>query len=93
MTMDQADFRPIPTCEIPPPVVEREGIADGAAELLPRILLQSAGVKAHSRRLLLITVAFALLSALEAIIVFRLQGRPLVVYQDPAVRVLVEESP
>ncbi len=91
--MQSENFRPIPTCEIPPQIVELEGRPDDDEEILPRILLQAAGRKAHSRRLLLITVAFALLSALEAVLLFRLQPRPLVVYQDPAVRVLLEEFP
>ena len=91
--MDPADFRPIPTCEIPPPVVEREGLPDGHLEILPRILLQAAGMKAHSRRLLLITAAFVVLSALEVALLLRLEPRPLVVYQEPAVRVLLEDIP
>lgn len=91
--MDPAEFRPIPTCDIPAQIVEREGRLDDDPEILPRILLQSAGRKAHSRRLLLITVAFALLSALEAVLLVRLQPSPLVVYQDPAVRALLEEFP
>ena len=91
--MEPQDFSPVPTCEIPAPVVEREGRPDGAPEILPRILLQSAGMKAHSRRLLLLTFAFAVLSGLQAVLLLRLEPRGLVVYQEPAVRVLLEDIP
>ena len=91
--MDPADFRPVPTCEIPPPVVEREGRVDGAEGVLPRILLQAAGMASHSRKLLLLTVVFAVLSALEAVLLVRLEPRHLVVYQEPALRVLLEDIP
>lgn len=91
--MEPQDFRPIPTREIPAPVVEREGRPGGGPETLPRILLQSAGTEAHSRRLLLLTFAFAALSGLQALLLIRLEPRPLVVYQEPAVRVLLEDIP
>lgn len=79
--METTFYRPIATCNIPMPIVERAGKDDGPQ--LPRILLQAAGTQAAARRVVLITVAFLLVAVLEGALLFRLPSpEPLVVYHD-----------
>lgn len=87
-------FEPIPTCEVPPPIVEREGAGTPEAVALPRILLQAAGSDLHGRRLLVLAGLFFLLALFQATVLIALPRiGTLVVYEEaPRVR-LVEETP
>ena len=79
--METTLYRPIATCNIPMPIVESVGQDNGPQ--LPRILLQAAGTQAAARRVLLITVIFILIAAMEGVLLFRLPNpEPLVVYHD-----------
>ena len=93
MTQDPHEFEPIPTCDIPPPILEREGTVQEEETDIPRILLQAAGTKAHTRRILLLSALFLLLSILETTILFRMTPPVLVVYQVPHEGTLLEEVP
>ena len=86
-------FRPVPTCEIPPPVLE--GLTDELAlpGAIPRVLLQSAGSGRAARRVLVLAALFAVLSAMELALFLRLpQPAPLVVYGDFSRKLLMEGS-
>lgn len=87
-------FEPVPTCEVPPPILERPAGRGAFPDPLPRILLQAAGSELHERRLLFLAAAFVLLALLEVILLVRLPGRkPLVVYLEPPRVRLVEILP
>ena len=89
--MDPSLYQPIPTCDIPMPIVEPPGSADPAS--LPRILVQAAGTKAASRRLVLLTALFFGISLFEAVLLFRLRvPDPLVFYHDLPRNILLESA-
>lgn len=92
--MSAERFEPIPTCEVPPPVLEHPARLRGQTDPLPRVLLQAAGSDLHERRLLALAAGFVLLALLEAMVLWRLPGRgPLVVYLEPSRERLVEVCP
>jgi hypothetical protein len=63
------------------PIVERAQ-EEGRAQL-PRILLQAAGTRAASRRVLVMTAIFLAIAAVEGVLLVRLPSpEPLVVYHD-----------
>ena len=87
--METTHFQPIPTCDIPMPVVELEGALDG--ELLPRILLQAASGKAASRRVALLAFVFLAIAGVELALLLRIPApEPLVVYHDLPHETLME---
>lgn len=86
-------FRPIPTCEIPPPVLEQPIPGTGSRHGIPRILLQSVGTERAARRILLLGGLFVLLSGAELVLLLRLPSPELlVVYRDYPRKTLVEEG-
>jgi hypothetical protein len=92
VTSVAATFLPIPTCEIPPPVLElAPGEGDGESPM-PRVLLQGAGSGRSARRVLLLTALFLALAGLEGILLLRLPPQePLIVYGDLPRTTLVED--
>jgi hypothetical protein len=87
--MDPSLYQPIATCDIPRPIVEPRASADPA--VLPRILVQAAGMKAASRRLVLLSALFLALSLFEAVLLFRLRvPDPLIFYHDLPRKILLE---
>ena len=87
--MDTTLYHPIATCDIPMPIVEPA--RDETKAQLPRILLQAAGTRAASRRVLLMTLMFLAVAAVEATLFVRLPSpEPLVVYHDVPRQNLVE---
>ena len=87
--METTLYQPIATCDIPMPIVEPTQEERGAE--LPRILLQAAGTRAASRRVLAITLIFLAIASLEGVLLFRLPNpEPLVVYHDVSRITLVE---
>lgn len=94
--MAEETFQPIPTCLVPPPILEPEGAVTGEVEgeALPRVLRQAAGSDLHGGRILILAGVFLLLALVQAaaFLAFPRAGS-LVVYDDaPRVR-LVEERP
>jgi hypothetical protein len=84
-------FRPVPTCEIPPPVLEGLTAELAAPGAIPRVLLQTAGSGRAARRVLLLAALFAAFSAMELALLLRLpQPAPLVVYGDFPRKLLME---
>ncbi len=94
MTMSVETFRPIPTCEIAPPVLE-ESPERAAPDLpLPRVLLQAAGSHAAGRRVLLLAALLLGIAILQAAVLLKLPGGDaLVVYQELPRSELVEALP
>jgi hypothetical protein len=87
--MDTTLYHPIPTCDIPMPIVE-PARGEGRAQL-PRILLQAAGTQAASRRVLVMTVIFLAVGVVEGLLLARLPNpEPLVVYHDVPKQILLE---
>ena len=87
--METTLYQPIATCDIPMPIVEPAQEERGAE--LPRILLQAAGTRAASRRVLALSLVFLAIAALEAVLLFRLPNpEPLVVYHHVPRITLVE---
>lgn len=83
MTSVAATFLPIPTCEIPPPVLELASGGNAGESPMPRVLLQSAGSGRAARRVVLLAALFLVLAGLEFILLLRLPPQePLVVYGD-----------
>ena len=90
--METADFEPIPTCDIPMPVVEAS--ESDARRALPRILLQAAGIRTASRRILMLALLFLLMAGGElALLVHLPSPEPLVIYRDLPARTLMEPAP
>ena len=82
-------FEPLLTAEVPVPTVEPGTKTEGEARL-PRCLLEVAGRTKAARRVVAISFLFALLVALEALLLRRLSlEEPLVVYQEPPARALL----
>ena len=90
---ENGTFRPIPTREIPAPVLEGMEGENQPGQGMPRILLQSVGSERAARRVLLLTAIFTLVAAAELAILFRIPSpEPLVVYGEIPRRTLVEEG-
>ena len=89
---DQAStFPPIPTREIPAPVLELVPKAEGSR--IPRILLQQVGSARAAQKVVLLAALFAALCLLELAILLRLPTpEPLVVYADAPRTTLIEEK-
>ena len=84
-------FPPVPTCEIPPPVLEGVTAEVAAGAAIPRVLLQSMGSGRAQRKVLILAALFALLAAAELALLSRLPSpEPLVVYGDVPRSILVE---
>ena len=81
MTDVGGSFTPIPTREIPPPVLE---LADGdCGSPIPRVLLQCVGSGRAARRVLLLSALFAAFSLVELGLLLHLPTpEPLVVYGE-----------
>jgi hypothetical protein len=91
MTIDATTFPPIPTCEIPMPIVEcpGEGRAEGA--ILPRILLQAAGTGHAARNVKWLTAVFLAAGLLELALWLRMPTpEPEIVYGDFPRQTLME---
>lgn len=87
--METTHFQPVPTGEIPMPVVEVGGAPDG--QHLPRILLQAASEKAASRRVALLALGFLAIAGVEFALLLRIPApEPLVVYHDVPRKMLME---
>jgi len=79
--MEMTLYQPIATCDIPMPIVEPAQEERGSD--LPRILLQAAGTRVASRRVLAIALVFLAIAAVEGVLLFRMPNpEPLVVYHD-----------
>lgn len=81
--MDTNSYPPIPTCEIPMPILEGTPEAGEGEVPVPRILLQVAGSSRAAWKVRLLLVLFLLIALLELILLlhFPLQ-EPLVVYGE-----------
>ena len=91
MSTDTSTFRPVPTCDIPLPILEGASQAAAGQAEIPRILLQAAGTQAAARRVVLITAVFLLIAAMDGLLLCRLPNpEPLVVYHDVPRHNLVE---
>jgi len=87
--MDASLYQPVPTCEIPMPIVEPPGSMDPA--ILPRILLQRVGARNASRRLVFLTALFVVLSLVETgLLVHLRRPDPIMFYHDLPRKLLVE---
>jgi hypothetical protein len=83
MSQDAATFRPIPTCDIPMPIVEGTGETRVGESVLPRILLQAAGTGHAVRNVNLLTGLFLLAAIMELGLFLRLPTpAPEIVYGD-----------
>ena len=87
---DQAStYPPIPTREIPAPVLEL--VQASQDEPIPRILLQQVGSARAARKVVLLAMIFAALGLLELAVLLRLpQTESLVVYADAPRTLLIE---
>jgi len=83
MTLEADTFRPIPTCDIPMPILEGTRDAKVGEPVLPRILLQAAGTGHAARNVKLLTGLFLLAALLELGLYLRLPTpAPEIVYGD-----------
>ena len=83
MTLVADSYPPIPTCEIPMPIVEGVGEARLGEAVLPRILLQAAGTGHAARNVKVLTGLFLLAAILELGLFLRLPTpAPEIVYGD-----------
>jgi hypothetical protein len=81
--MDTNTYPPIPTCDIPMPILERPPEDGSVATAMPRILLQVAGSSHAAWNVTVLTGLFLLVALLELCILLRLPPQdPLVVYGD-----------
>lgn len=82
MTPVQVTFTPIPTGEIPLPIVEGGGGAGRGEPAVPRILLETAGRDRAARQVARLTGLFLLFALLELGLYLRLpRPRPVIVYR------------
>jgi hypothetical protein len=89
--MSENLYQPIPTAEIPMPVLESPMGDRPGREALPRILLQVAGMDAAKRTVLGMTALFALLALLEVgLLLHTSRPDPIVVYEPDARTTLVQ---
>lgn len=83
MSQDETTFRPIPTCDIPMPIVEGAGEGKEGETVLPRILQQAAGAGHAARNVKLLTGLFILAALLEIGLFLRMpMPVPEIVYGD-----------
>jgi hypothetical protein len=81
--MDTNTFQPVPTCDIPMPILERRGVVGSDEMAMPRVLLQVAGSSAAAWKVTLLTLLFLLIALLELCLLSRFPAQdPLVVYGD-----------
>ena len=91
--MEETLYQPIPTCEIPMPIVEGSKERSDEGPALPRILLQTAGQATASRRVLTLAAAFLAISLFEVFLLQRIPpADPVVVYGDLPQRTLMEHA-
>lgn len=91
--MEEGLYQPVPTCDIPMPILEGAAAVSPGRAALPRILLQAAGTEAASWKVVLLTAVFLALSLLEILLLFRVPAAdPLVVYGDFP-RIILMEPP
>jgi hypothetical protein len=90
--MDTDTFLPIPTCEIPPPILERATKTASEATTLPRVLLQEAGSSHASRRVIGLAGLFLLVALFEVALLLRLPPKPPVVVYGDFPRILLMET-
>lgn len=89
--MTESIYEPVPTCDIPMPILEHGTAADDQG--LPRILLQAAGSGNASRKILYLTVAFAVVAAFLGVVLLKTPTHePIVVYSDAVRWTLVESN-
>jgi hypothetical protein len=81
--MDTNTFQPVPTCDIPMPILERTGQVGSDEPPMPRVLLQVAGSSHAAWKVTLLSGLFLLLALLELVLLLRFPPQdPLVVYGD-----------
>ena len=81
--MDTNTFEPVPTCDIPMPILERPGEVGTGEPPMPRVLLQVAGSRRAAWKVTLLSGLFLLLAVLELVLLLRLPPQdPLVVYGE-----------
>ena len=89
--MSESLYPPIPTTEIPMPIVEVPMEALPGQAALPRILLQAGGEADATRRVLWMTALFAFLALLEiGLIRHTSRPDPIIVYEPAARPTLVQ---
>ena len=89
MNSEPSTYRPIPTCEIPPPIVEVD--ARDFEGHVPRVLLEEAGVSRVTRHVVLLTALFVLVALGELALLLRIPTpEPIVVYGEFPRTLLVE---
>lgn len=88
--MNESIYQPLPTCEIPMPILDRD-VQDLAQETLPRILLQAAGSGSANKKVLYLAAFFGMLALLElALLLHTPRPEPIVVYGEAIRPTLVE---
>lgn len=91
--METNTFAPIPTCDIPMPILEGVPIRGSGESDIPRILLQAAGSGQAERRVAGIVALFLLLALGEFSLFLRLPPQDsLIVYGDFPRQTLIEGS-
>ena len=81
--MDTTSYPPIPTCDIPMPILEGAPEPGQGETAMPRILLQAAGSSQATGKVCLLAILFGLIALLELILLLRVAPQePLVVYGD-----------
>lgn len=91
--MPESLYQPIPTDEIPMPIVAAAGPGPEGQDPLPRILLQVADAATASRRTLALAVLFVVVSADLAALLFEMPApEPLLVYGEYRRTTLLEFS-
>jgi hypothetical protein len=91
--MDTNTYPPIPTRDIPMPILERTPEAGSEAGAMPRVLLQVAGSSHAAWEVSVLSGIFLLLSLLELVLLLRLPPQdPVVVYVDFPRTTLLESS-
>jgi len=81
--MDTDTFQPVPTCDIPMPILERRALVGSDEIPMPRVLLQVAGSSDAAGKVTLLAAMFLLVALLELCLLLRLPLQdPLVVYGD-----------
>lgn len=81
--METNTFAPIPTCEVPMPILERPTGGENCAGSIPRILLQAAGSGQAARNVTWLAVLFLTVALLEGGLLLRLPAPdPLIVYGE-----------
>jgi len=93
MTQDATTFCPIPTCDIPMPIVESPGEERTGEPVLPRVLLQAAGTSHAVRNVKWLVLVFLFAAVLELGLFLRMPTpEPQVVYGDFP-RLMLMEAP